>query len=135
MFRIKNILARGFTLVEVMIVVAIVALLALLAIPSIHRARQRSQAARVIADLRLIDAAKDQYAIDYDKKGSYPITWSQVQLYLKSTTSLYESAGKDLFGHEYPLGNVDGSTHAHPDTYAAFSTLNLPDDFWGRFKP
>ena len=43
----------GFTLVEIMIVVAIIALLAAIAVPGFLRARKRSQASRVVNDLRL----------------------------------------------------------------------------------
>jgi len=49
----------GFTLVEIMIVVAIIALLAAIAVPNFLRARKRSQATQVLEDLRLIDSAID----------------------------------------------------------------------------
>ena len=58
----------GFTLVEIMIVVAIIALLAAIAVPGFLRARKRSQASKIINDLRLVDAAVDQYAIERGKK-------------------------------------------------------------------
>ena len=54
----------GFTLVEIMIVVAIIALLAAIAVPGFLRARKRSQASRILNDLRMIDAAVDQYALE-----------------------------------------------------------------------
>ena len=54
----------GFTLVEIMIVVAIIALLAAIAVPNFLRARKRSQATRVLEDLRMLDSAVDQYAIE-----------------------------------------------------------------------
>ena len=57
----------GFTLVEIMIVVAIIALLAAIAVPGFLRARKRSQASRIMNDLRLIDSAVDQYAIENNK--------------------------------------------------------------------
>ena len=57
----------GFTLVEIMIVVAIIALLAAIAVPGFLRARKRSQASKILNDLRLIDAAVDQYAIETNK--------------------------------------------------------------------
>ena len=57
----------GFTLVEIMIVVAIIALLAAIAVPGFLRARKRSQASRIINDLRLVDSAVDQYAIENAK--------------------------------------------------------------------
>jgi prepilin-type N-terminal cleavage/methylation domain-containing protein len=123
----------GFTLVEIMIVVAIVALLAVIAVPNFLRARKRSQASRILEELRLIDAAKDQYAIEYNKKGGDTISWAQVQLYLKPTSSLYGSGGSDLFGNSFSLGTIDGSTKAATNTYDQFSDLNLSADFWGGF--
>ncbi len=48
---------RGaFALAEIMIVVAIIALLAAIAVPNFLRARKRSQATRVLEDLRMVDA-------------------------------------------------------------------------------
>src|SRR4051795_9202741 len=114
----------GFTLVEIMIVVAIIALLAVIAVPNFLRARKRSQASRVLEELRLIDAAKDQYAIEYNRKGGDSVSWSQVQLYLKPTSSLYSSGGKDLFGNSFAIGNVDGSTLPAQNTFDEFSNLN-----------
>src|SRR3954465_14593412 len=58
----------GFTLVEIMIVVAIIALLAAIAVPGFLRARKRSQASRILNDLRMIDSAVDQYAIETNRK-------------------------------------------------------------------
>src|SRR5204862_373273 len=60
----------GFTLVEIMIVVAIIALLAAIAVPGFLRARKRSQASKILNDLRMIDAAVDQYAIETNKKSN-----------------------------------------------------------------
>src|SRR6266550_949358 len=57
----------GFTLVEIMIVVAIIALLAAIAVPGFLRARKRSQASKILNDLRMIDAAVDQYAIETNR--------------------------------------------------------------------
>jgi prepilin-type N-terminal cleavage/methylation domain-containing protein len=134
MLRKMNKRTGGFTLVEIMIVVAIIALLAVIAVPNFLRARKRSQASRVLEELRLLDAAKDQYAIEYNRKGGDSVTWSQVQLYLKPTSSLYQNGGNDLFGNAYTLGTVDGSTRAAQATYDEFNDLNLSSDFWGGFR-
>ena len=64
----------GFTLVEIMIVVAIIALLAAIAVPGFLRARKRSQATAILNDARIIDGALDQYAIENNKVGSATVT-------------------------------------------------------------
>lgn len=58
----------AFTLVEIMIVVAIIGLLAALAIPGFVKARKQSQGRRIFNDVRKIDDAIDQYALETGKK-------------------------------------------------------------------
>ena len=60
----------GFTLVEIMIVVAVIALLAAIAVPSFARARKRAQNAKFINALRIGSDAADLYAIE--NNGRYP---------------------------------------------------------------
>src|SRR3954453_12002128 len=90
----------GFTLVEIMIVVAIIALLAAIAVPGFLRARKRSQATKILNDLRMIDAAVDQYAIENGKKTNDPVIVTDWTNYVKKDTILYLT-GKDLFGDTY----------------------------------
>jgi prepilin-type N-terminal cleavage/methylation domain-containing protein len=96
----------GFTLVEIMIVVAIIALLAAIAVPGFLRARKRSQASRIINDLRLIDSAVDQYAIETNKKSGDAVSVADWTNYLKKGTNLY-STGLDILGNSYGVQTVD----------------------------
>ena len=91
---------RGFTLVEIMIVVAIIALLAAAAVPGFLRARKRSQGVTVLTDLRLIDGAMDQYALEYNKGGNATITVAAWKTYMKPGTRLY-SSNTNIFGDAY----------------------------------
>src|SRR6202046_4836273 len=103
----------GFTLVEIMIVVAIIALLAAIAVPNFLRARKRSQATRCLEDLRIIDSACDQYAIENNKVSGNSVVWTDIQNYTKTGSVLYNSAGFDMFGNAYN-GNATFSVDSIP---------------------
>ncbi len=60
---------RGFTLMEILIVVAIIGLLLAIAIPSFQRATEKTRIAQFAGDLRVASAAFELYALD---NGSYP---------------------------------------------------------------
>src|SRR6202049_2701864 len=96
----------GFTLVEIMIVVAIIAVLAAIAVPGFLRARKRSQATRILNDLRMIDSAVDQYAIDTNRKSADVVGTADWTSYLKSGTMLYNT-GVDLLGDAYGSQTVE----------------------------
>lgn len=129
--------AFGFTLVEIMIVVAILAFLAAIAVPGWFRARKRSQAARVLNDLRLIDAAVDQYAVETGKKSWDPVFVTDWTTYLKKDTPLYNS-GKDIFGHDYGwvlgIQFVDQPPNVPYATYEALSDV-ADLEFWSPYMP
>ena len=127
----------GFTLVEIMIVVAIIALLAAIAVPNFLRSRKRSQATQVLEDLRIIDGAVDQYAIETKRKAGDTVAWDDVQLYIKNGTRLYTSGNIDILGN--PFGNsgsftVDAPTNFSISTFNALSDV-APADFWSPYIP
>src|SRR5437773_9831090 len=59
---------RGFTLLEIMIVVCCISVLDAIAIPNFLKSRDRSQLNSIYSNLRIIDNAKDQWALE-NKKG------------------------------------------------------------------
>jgi prepilin-type N-terminal cleavage/methylation domain-containing protein len=127
----------GFTLVEIMIVVAIISLLAAIAVPNFLRARKRSQATRILEDLRIIDAAIDQYAIETNKAGGGTVNWADVQNYLKKGSVVYNSGGKDLLLNFYGASgvfSVDAIPKLSSTTFNALSDVAAAD-FWSPFYP
>src|SRR4029077_13064393 len=97
-FRLRD--RAGFTLVEIMIVVGVIALLAALALPGILRARKRAQASRIKDDLRLIEAAVDQYAIETQRRPGWVVSVPDWTAYLKKETVLC-TTGKDVLRDEF----------------------------------
>jgi prepilin-type N-terminal cleavage/methylation domain-containing protein len=105
----------GFTLVEIMVVVAIIALLAAIAVPGFLRARKRSQASKILNDLRLIDAAVDQYAVETGRKN----------------TALYQT-GQDLFREDYGSQVVDVLPGVPANAWNTLSDV-APTGFWSPY--
>jgi prepilin-type N-terminal cleavage/methylation domain-containing protein len=122
----------GFTLVEIMIVVAIIALLAAIAVPGFLRARKRSQASRILNDLRLIDSAVDQYAIETNKISGATVGVTDWTNYLKKGTNLY-TTGKDLFGNAYGSQKVDTLPSVPTTTKNALSDVT-DNTFWSPYN-
>ncbi len=82
----------GFTLVEIMIVVAIIGLLATFAVPSFLRARVRSQTAVCINSLRQIDSAKEQWAL-MSMVSTGPVVVAQINDYMKKGAPVCPGGG------------------------------------------
>ena len=118
----------GFTLVEIMIVVAIIALLAAIAVPGFLRARKRSQASKILNDLRLIDAAVDQYAIENNKQSGSVVNTADWTAYLKAGTPLFNT-GADLYGNGYGAQAVDTLPRVPQNAYNTLSDV-APTEFW-----
>lgn len=124
---------RGFTLVEIMIVVAIIALLASIAVPGFLRARKRSQASRILNDLRLIDGAIDQYAIETNRKTNDTVNTADWTNYLKKNTQLYRT-GSSILGSAYGVQHVDTIPTVPTTDYNALSDV-AGAGFWSPYGP
>lgn len=116
--KIRLLRNKGFTLVEIMIVVAIISLLAAIAIPSYVKARDNSQQNACINNLRQIDGAAQTYALESKKTSSDPYTLSVIRPYIKldsqgnipncpangtyATTFISNSPTCTISGHQLP---------------------------------
>lgn len=95
---------EGFTLVEIMIVVAIIGLLATIAIPNFVRARTTAQMSACINNLRQIDGAIQTWALETKQADDAPVAFTAISGYLKNAV-VCPSGGKN-FGDSYQLGTV-----------------------------
>ena len=96
----------GFTLVEIMIVVAIIGLLASIAVPNFVKARTTAQMNACISNLRQIDGAIQQWALDTKQGDTGPVTAADVLTYLKNSVTC-PSGGK-TFADSYTVTTVQG---------------------------
>src|ERR1700722_16198260 len=85
--KLSSIRKAGFTLVEIMIVVAIIGLLAAIAIPNFIHARTTSQMNACINNLRQIDGAKQEWALELKENATALPVSTDIQPYLGRGTT------------------------------------------------
>ncbi len=95
----------GFTLIEIMIVVAIIGLLASIAIPNIARARESAYKNACISNLQHIEGAIDTWSLERHKDEGQAVTYSDIRSYLKRPVVC--PAGGTSFEDSYTITTVE----------------------------
>jgi prepilin-type N-terminal cleavage/methylation domain-containing protein len=97
---------KGFTLIEIMIVVGIIGLLAAIAVPNWVHARTTSQNNACISNLREIWGATQQWALDYRKGPGADVTPELILPYLRNAVVCPAGGSAATFGTSYTLTTV-----------------------------
>lgn len=142
---------KGFTLVEIMIVVAIIALLATIAVPNFLRVRKRSQATRILDELRLIENAKDQWALEKNQPGTAAPKGEDLVSYVKAGSDLQKrledaATSADVVpfagnpANTIAIGTVDAPPKVNTATVTEFEDVTGDTDadkekFWAQYLP
>ena len=130
----------GFTLVEIMIVVAIIALLAAVAVPGFLRSRKRSQATAILNEARVLDDALNKYAVENNKNSGDPVPNILFYPYLKESSRLYfiSKAGNqltDLIGGNFRYDKIDNGVKVSTATTDQFSdVIESASAFWVGYR-
>jgi prepilin-type N-terminal cleavage/methylation domain-containing protein len=113
---------EGFTLLEIMIVVALIGMLATLAMPAFMKVRKQSQGKRIVNDARVIDSAIDAWAMENNKSDGDVVDMAGIATYSKSGAL----STNDILGNPYGVGPV-GSTQVRisTDTKSALSGVQI----------
>jgi prepilin-type N-terminal cleavage/methylation domain-containing protein len=116
-------LRRAFTLVEIMIVVLIIGILVAIAVPNFIRARESARARACVANLRQIDSAKEQYAMD--QKLAQGATMPALSALCGTGTTTYIKGGAPTCPSSgaYTVGNLGTDPVCSIGTNAAVSHL------------
>lgn len=127
----------GFSIVELMVVVAIIAILSALALPNFLRARKRAVAVLILADMKALEEAKMSYVINHKLNAGDEVTWEAIRPLLKEGLQLAQNdTPKDRFGNAIEIGDAKATPKLSQDTIDELNDVApAQQHFWTGYAP
>ena len=127
----------GFSLVEVMVVVAIIALVSALALPNFLRARKRAVAVLIVADMKALEEAKISYVVQNKLNAGDMVPWEGIRPLLKEGLQLAQhETPEDRFGNAIEIGDAKTAPKLSQETVDELNDVAPKQQhFWAGYAP
>lgn len=102
---------KGFTLVELMVVVVIIGVLSAIAVPMFQNSSKAAAQGAHDANLRILDGAIQQYRAN---EGKWPTKMSDLDTYVKNASTMTIPSGLTGLSGTYGLSKISGATDQDP---------------------
>ncbi|MEI8342065.1 MAG: hypothetical protein WCH43_11100, partial [Verrucomicrobiota bacterium] len=109
--------------------VAIIAMMIIIVIPMVIVGSKRSKAENVLNDLKALDVAVHQYAVDTGRSSGFNPVYPDLKKYLDKNSYVYRTGGKDVRGNIYGPFIVDTPPRVPDQTFIYFSGV-VEDSYW-----
>ena len=123
----------AFTLIEIVVIVGILGMIILIVVPMMVVGHKRSKAEIVMSDLKTLNKAIHQYAVETGRSSGFAPTYKDIRKYLDKNSNVYRSDGKDLCGNAYGPFSVDIPPKVPEQTYDYFSSV-VDDAYWSIYR-
>ena len=123
----------GFTLIEVVLVIGIILMMIVILVPGLLHNSRRKHANAVRFEMKLLDCALQQYALQTEKKSGVAVTFEDLKKHLPPDSRLVKTNGIDSLGN--PFVKFVVGTPIRVPTKSAQQLDSVADPaFWADYK-
>ena len=123
----------GFTLIEVILVLGIILMFIVILVPGLVHSSRRNHAKAVRYEMKLLDKALHQYALQTGKKTGAPATFEDLKKYLDPQSRLVKFKGRDSMGNPFGAFVVDTPIKVPAQSARSLDSVADPA-FWADYK-